>query len=546
MKDNYVFIMKHNKRISHILLLCFNYLGGVIMKKITILIIFIFLLTGCSQSKTDERSSYDKTEDSKSSEYSVTVISDDSNDEELDYYLRSYDEKYDYCTEHYPDKTVLTWLTDSYERYELELNDYLYNNNYDYVICFKEINAFSADTPDCTYLDIIEDMVDSEESFDILCNFGVCLGADEVSNSYYYLSEKGIYEPLDDYITNEKYSHYYKLLSQKYWDSYKYRGKIYGVDNSYSTLYSDYGIAIYNDLLAESGLDPTIFSKPLSDSFEAYKSLYDKTGKKVNYYRSFFTEDIFTANYIVGGIAISDGKANNVFARPETKDYYDSLKELAEDKYISINSDSDIMASGYDVQDKGTKGEIIHNESTRTTKIYNQINNYICTPTNAIGVYSKSANKDLAVDALFNVVFNKEINNIITFGIESEQYILKDGIVEMNDVDENNISSSVDTTFNNPLISYQCYQQNDEIISRDYYELYEDAELLEGVGFLFDGSNIAETYNNVVGKIMEFDPTVSDIDQYLTVFNKQLEETGLQMVLEEINKQLGEYNEESH
>ena len=103
------------------------------------------------------------------------------------------------------------------------------------------------------------------------------------------------------------------------------------------------------------------------------------------------------------------------------------------------------------------KGEIIHNESTRTTKIYNQINNYICTPTNAIGVYSKSANKDLAVDALFNVVFNKEINNIITFGIESEQYILKDGIVEMNDVDENNISSSVDTTFNNPLISYQCY-----------------------------------------------------------------------------------------
>ena len=45
---------------------------------------------------------------------------------------------------------------------------------------------------------------------------------------------------------------------------------------------------------------------------------------------------------------------------------------------------------------------------------------------------------------------------------------------------------------------------------------------------------------------MEFDPTVSDIDQYLTVFNKQLEETGLQMVLEEINKQLGEYNEESH
>ncbi|MBQ8966960.1 DUF3502 domain-containing protein [Ruminococcus sp.] len=516
------------------------------MKKLTILILSIFLLTGCSQSQTEEPSSNDKTENSKNSEKPVTIIVDDTEDEQVDYYLRSYDEKYDYCKENYPNKAVLTWLTDSYERYELELNDYLYNNNYDYVICFKEIDAFSANTPDSTYLDVIENMVNSGENFDILCNFGVCLGADAVSNSYYYLSEKGIYEPLDDYITDEKYSDYYKLLPQKYWDSYKYQGKIYGVDNSYSTLYSDYGIAIYNDLLTESGIDPKTFGQSLSESSQAYKTLYDKTGKSVNFYRSFFTEDILTANYIVSGIAISDGNVINVFEQPETKAYYDILKALADDNYITINSDSDFMASGYDVQDKGTNGEIIRNDNTGITKIYNQINNYICTPTNAIGVYSKSANKDLAVDALLNVVFNKEINNIITFGIEGEQYVLKDGIVEMNDVDENNISSSVDITFNNPLISYQCYQQNDEIISFDYYDLYEEAEYLEDVGFLFDGSNIADTYNNVVSKIMEFNPASDDMDSYLTDFNKQLDEAGLQMVLDEINKQLGEYDEESY
>jgi putative aldouronate transport system substrate-binding protein len=438
----------------------------------------------------------------------------------------------------------LTWLTDSSEKHELELNDYLYQNGYDYVICFKEIDAFSSDNPDDTYLDAIENMAENGEDFDITSSFGVCVGADSVSNSYYYLAEKGIYEPLDEYISDEKYAEYYALLPQEYWDSYKYRGEIYGVDNSYSTLYPDYGIAIYNDVLSESGVSPEDFDKPLSQSQDVYKTVYDKTGKSVNFYRTFSTEDIFPANYIVGSVAISDGKAVNAFEENETKEYYETLKSLADEKYITINSDSDILTAGYDIQNRGTDGETIRNENTGITKIYSKTNNLIWNPTNAVGVYSKSKNKDLAVDALFNVIFNKDINNVITYGIEGEDYTLENETAVMKDTDENGISNSVDSTFNNPLISYSCYQCDNEIVSFDYGSMYEKAEKLDGFGFLFDGTDIADTYTKVVNKIMEFNlANADDTDSYLSEFNNQLYEAGLQDILDEVNKQLAEYYE---
>ena len=56
---------------------------------------------------------------------------------------------------------------------------------------------------------------------------------DVISNAYYYFADNKIYEPLDTYLDSDKYSKIKNSMPQKYWDSYKYNGKIYGVDNSF-------------------------------------------------------------------------------------------------------------------------------------------------------------------------------------------------------------------------------------------------------------------------------------------------------------------------
>ena len=510
------------------------------MKKMIIMLLAaLLLLTGCSTKHTDDNK--DAVSNSVNSNDSMA---DKTDSLEIDIAYMDYNEKYELYQQRYPDKIILTWLVDNDVTYEKQLNDYLYENNYDYVICFKKIEAYIAGEGD-TFLAVLDDMVNNGVDFDILSSFGICLGADDVSNSYYYLSEMGVFEPLDDYITNEKYSEYYNLLPQAYWDSYKYQGKLYGVDNTYSSLYYNYGVCIGNDVLNESGLEPEAFSGSLTESEEAYKTVYDKTGKRINFYRWFFTEDIFTANYISSGIAVSKGKVINVFELPETKNYFNKLNELAQKGYISIDSGESKVA-GNSIGSKNSDGEIMINESLGITKIYNQINNYICNPAVANGVYSKSKNKELAVDALLNVIFNKDINNILTYGLKGEQYDLVDGVVVMNDVQENEESKSIDSRFNNPIVSYPCYQQYNEIIPLDYYKLYEEAEVLDGFGFFFDGRNISDTYKNVILKIKEFKAENEDVDSYIEGFNKQLNDAGLQEVLDEANRQLEAYNEKNN
>lgn len=508
--------------------------------------ISLILFTSCAG---DNAKNNPQQAEQSDNENSVSVSSDDTDEDDFAYYLKSYEERYDFCKENFPDKTVLTWLTDAYVTHEDKLNDYLYSNGYDYVICFDRLEAFTSEDRSDTYLKKLDDYVQSGRNFDILGSFGVALGIDDVSNSYYYLAEKGMFEPLDSYITDENYADYVSLLPENYWNSYKYSGHLYGIDNTYSTLYSDFGIRIDNDILEQSGVKAEDFDGTIADTEKAYRKIYEQTGKSIDFYRTFITDDIFAGNYICNGIAIQNGKTVNVFDMAESKDYYKSINELAKKDYITIDNTNETLTAGYNISAHGISDKIIVNNTLGTTKIYNQINNYICNPTNANGVCSKSENKDLSVKALFDVTFDKNINNILTYGIEDEDYELEDGCVVMNDTDEHGISNSIDSSFNNPLVSYPCEQIDDEIVSIDYYKLYDNAEILDGFGFYFDVSKVSISYKNILSKIMEFEPNIdknADIQTYIDNFNKELNDTGLHEVLDEADKQLEKYNEKNN
>ena len=497
-------------------------------------------LSSCTASTPDDTESKTTTKAESSAENFVDFVDTEPSD---------FDEKYKACQDMYPDKSVLVWLTDDYVRYENQLNEYLADNGYDYVICFRTVEM-SSDYGN-TYLRAVENIAQSGEIFDILDSFSVCLVAEAVSNSYYYLASNNLFAPLETYLTDEKYTDIYSLMPQKYWSSYEFDGHIYGVDNSFSTLYADSGMLVYNDILDQNGVSAEDFSQPLDELEPTLKAVYEACNKPFNFSCSFWTQDIFTANYPMAiGIAISNSKAVNVFEQPETLQYYKLLEKYSAEGFVTVDSPSEISA-GYNCEHRAAFGNTLSNNISAApyTEVYNHQNNFICSPTNAVGVYSGSENKDLAADAILNVLYNKEINNIITYGAEGVQYDVENGKAVMRYDD--NAPFRIDRKYNDPLISYPSADENDIITPLDYYSAYESAEYLDGCGFFFDLSDekLSAEYLNVVNKISEFSPPYSNSDKdnnvenYIAEFNRSLYNAGLQDILDEANKQLEEYNE---
>ena len=512
----------------------FNVIGDDLMKNklIVLLCLVSVMLSGCSQSDTDNTSKNRTGNDITSNTNDITDMT-----------FSSFEDKYNAYLNEYPDKTILVWITDEEPKYEQELNDYPYNNGYDYVVCFKNILDYANGN---SYYQIVSDMINNGEQIDLIDSFGVMFGKEPISNNYYYYSEHGMFEVLDGYLTDEKYSEYFDMLPQKYWDSYKYKGHIYGIDNSFSSLYSDNGYSISNEVFDKTDFTPEDFQKSPFELAEQFKLCYQITNKNVNFNLYFFTSDFYPANYIDEGIAIVDGKAINVYATDEAAEFYSKINAMKNEGYLTIDSTFPEMSAIENISSIASFGNTVPNNFFDITKVFYQNNDYIKNPTRAIGVSKKSENKDIAFDFLMNITFNSEINNVITYGVEGVNYeINENGLVEMltSDSGANYVS---DTIYNNPMVSLPCTNTSDEIYYRDFYTEYKNADVIDGFGFLFDGAEIKDTYINVIEKIMEFNPVSEDIDAYLEDFNKELYYAGMQDVLDEINRQLEEYSEKNN
>ena len=490
-----------------------------------------------------------------SSNNSLNTEGNENNNDVQPMNSMNFDEKYQFYSERYPNKNILVWVTDLGSPYELELNDYLYENNYDYIICFKtSLEGIEDESGNfiSTNAEFVSKIIQNGEQIDILDSLALINGMDVISNSYYNFINCSYFEPLDDYLKDEKYQDIIKSMPQKYWDSYKYNGKIYGVDNSFSSLYYDNGYKISNEIFEKSDLTTDDFQKPLSEIEPTIKEVFEKTKKRMNFNFCYFTSDFFPASYITEGIGIVGNKLVNIFEQNETKNYYKLLTSLESKGYAAIDS-AVIDSTGIELtQASAAYGEIIKNNRWDKTNVFYKQNNYIHEPYKATGIYSGSKNKEQAFDLLMNVFYNEDFNNIITYGIKGKQYEIEDGKVKMK-LDESNpysqqydIKCSVCIWYNNPMISLPCDESDTVIQKLDYYKAYENAEFLDGFGFFFDGTSIKDTYLKVMDTVESLKISGKDIDSYMKEFNKKLYDAGLQEVLDEANRQLEEYHNKNN
>ena len=462
-----------------------------------------------------------------------------------------FDEKYKYFSKIYPNSTILVWATDTSLSYEQELNNYLYQNDYNYIVCFKNIENEAVNDDGeyiCSQSQAVYQMIKNNEKIDILGGISSVPGFEVISNLYYKFVDDGILEPLDDYLSNDKYSELLKLMPKKYWDSYKYNGHLYGIDNCFSSLYSDNGYTINNQVLSDCGFKPQDFQKPLNELETLLKTITEKTNKKFEIQAEYDTSAFYTANYIDIGLADIKENIVNMYEQPQTLEYFKLLHSLNEKGYLSLHTQKYNDISMELISQPAGYGNVLKNNTYGMTNVFYKQNNYIISPGNAAGVVSTSKNKEQAVDLLINMFFNKDFNNIITYGEEGKQYQISNGKVIMKDIEDLKNSDSheykytPDTSFNNPIVSLHCDDYNDVIYPYDIYTAYETAEYLNDFGFYFDGTSVKDKYLKVMNIIYNINIENQDIDSYMKKLNKELYDAGMQDILDEANRQLAEFH----
>lgn len=158
---------------------------------------------------------------------------------------------------------------------------------------------------------------------------------------------------------------------------------------------------------------------------------------------------------------------------------------------------------------------------------------------NAIGIYSHSEHKDEAFDFIMRTQMDPYLNNLLVFG-PKEDYTINNGRAEGARNEVINFSR-----FGNLSICYPHSRYSDTI-HQDYYDAYSTASVVPYLGFAPDISAVKDEYLAVRDTML-----CHDFLDYLTpadsinALNQKLEKAGIQMVIDEINRQYGEWEDKN-
>ena len=152
----------------------------------------------------------------------------------------------------------------------------------------------------------------------------------------------------------------------------------------------------------------------------------------------------------------------------------------------------------------------------------------------ATGISSSSEHKDMAFELLALTQTDSYLNNLLTYGKEGEDYQLTDGKVDtiINPV-------SLDR-FANKMICYPT--ASGTLKSDEYISVYQNAKVSDTLGFAFDGRDVIPQTSATSLIFMSFDIfSVDDFDNAIADLRTELEQNGLNEVIDACNQQYQEY-----
>lgn len=533
------------------------------IRRILLSCFFILVLLSCSCNKSTKYNK-DNSENLLSSSNSFKC-KDDLKKSDFTFSdgtpVYTFESRYNYLKNKYPDKTILVWINNTDERYEDEVNEFLDNKHKDYAICFKnpEIDTSGLNKVNYeTYWNLLSETLKSNQQVDIIFSGLSLTGVDGYTNTYQKCINNEWLEPIDDYLTNtESGKKLKKLMPDKYWESLKVNNKIYGFDGSLSCLKEDAGF-MYNlkSLDKKSFKEYKDFESQLNGIISDCKKRNQKCSVPVLFYPESYTNYSFLDYYFY---LDENGKVRNFFESDKAQKIFNCVSEGFYDGVIlnaydehnckveEIYADAVTSLCGHYISNgrqtdksNGLIGK--NNECGEACLYFPKYKEEINMSQLAVGIYSKSKNKDKAFDAIVEIMSDKDLNNLICFGPD---FSFDDNGCVITDNYYNTMGVE------NRLVRYPCYGVN----SADSNELLKQSliefDLSKTVGITLDLSKVNEQINEVneiaFNIDMEFPsekyPTGS---HYLKDLNRRLKKSGINDIIKEINRQLEEFYEKNN
>ena len=498
------------------------------IKEFSLILCLIMIFCGCYKNSNNSSSSYIAKEDSsKIHMYGGANYSDGTS-------VISFEERYDKIKKDYPDKTILIWLCDDeIGRYESELNSYLNKNNYDYVICTKNIiddselfdDEYNIKNSDSK---ILENAFSDDNQIDIIstgnynCNFFN-------NNQYYFFVNNDWLEPIDNYLLNtDSGKKLYDIFPVKYWNTLKYNNKIYGIDGSLKCLNKVAGYKVNANLVDDLNIDLNDFN---GDYLTSLNNIFKKCKENklkfsaglLNYMTLYNDYDFINENVYIN----NNGKACNIYETNDVKQIFNKIQSaflsnidinlfIEEDDSSNINENSNANNQGIENLNQylgesflctggihngirtnefygltSSKGEAVESYQIfpRETKILHSTNQ-------VTGIYSKSKNKDMAFDALATIMTDKKINTMLCYGDDYE-------IID-NQIKPNGYYNTY--MVENKMISYPFYQYESANTQSHFKKVINNADLSKNIGFYFDGKKVSNQLvkmENIINKLIK-------------------------------------------
>lgn len=159
-----------------------------------------------------------------------------------------------------------------------------------------------------------------------------------------------------------------------------------------------------------------------------------------------------------------------------------------------------------------------------------------------ISVGANCKHPEKAVEFIKLINTNKELYNLICYGIEGKHYTMENNRVKVisgSGYDNLGQCWKFGNTFNAKLMEGQ-----DDNVWEETRKVNEEAEKSSLLGFVFDNTNVKTYLSNISTIISEYnaiDKGVKDPDTYMDEYISRLKEAGIEKVYDEVKKQLDEY-----
>ncbi len=532
------------------------------MKKVLgfiFVIMIVFSFSACDNiEKENSNSSYTESALLSSENSSLSTensgFSDDSgNTENSDLYKENFP-SYEEVQAEYPDKTVLVWaiVRTGYESHapfpSAKLNDYLDEQGYDFAVCFKPVYyAFTDEVFPDPMLTEVKELLGDGEQIDIISPM-----------NYDEFVFDGLYEPLDEYSETEIGRGLYNAFPEKFWESMRINGGIYGLCGDMAVVFSpDRGYYVNAELAEKYGYDVT---KPILEQLDILKAVKENE-KNTDIFSTHLELDnivSFVNVKMLSSAVYWNSDTHSAELSIDNPQYiewlrlFDTLKnENLLNNLLKNNKDnffimSDTVCGGIGYADMKPIDVDYFGNTVTAIPVFTPYSTMRTAPI-ATGICSKSEYKEKAFKLLAKIFTDPDLNNLMVYGVEGENYTLENGVIK-------EIAFPAGTNmFNvNPFNTYRfanqmiCHRSEYNLFAPEQYtNIFEKSEVYEDIDFTLDPQSIISELNAeyIAADNISLSDKDRTFDDVLAEYREGLYAAGVQKIIDECNKQYEEYTE---